>query len=291
MAKTFIEKKEALKRYNQLINIKLVAVSAFLLLAFILKIFFRIHFPDSVFFLICFIAISTIIYDLLFRQIKQPKTPQIINGYFVYLLLDSITLTIIIYIIGGVTWTGFVYYGLYIYFGFLLFPRIYSISYTFYCIFLYTLLVVIQYLGIFPHRYIFSSEEMVPQNLNYVFASWAVAVIFLCILGFYGNVFYEILQKKIERLQKTQKILTEERASLEVRVNAKTKELLEEREGLGEKIKERTKELEEGGKELSKRIVELERFHKVAVGRELKMRALKKEIEKLEKALKKSSSR
>lgn len=291
MAKTFIKKEEVLIRYNQLIDIKLLAVSAFLLLAFILKIFFRVPFPDSLFFLICLLAISTIVYDLVFRQIKEPKTPQIINGYFVYLLFDSITLTMIIYIIGGVTWTGFVYYGLYIYFGFLLFPRIYSIFYTFYCSFLYTALVITQYLGIFPHRYIFSSEEIVPQNLNYVLASWAVAVIFLSILGLYGNVFYEILQKKIQGLQKNQTILKEERASLEVRVNAKTKELLEERESLEEKVKERTKESERGRKELAKRIVELERFHKVAVGRELKMRALKKEIEKLEKVLKKSSSR
>ena len=283
MAETFIKKEETLIRYNQLINIKLLAVSAFLLLALTLRIFLRIPFPDLLFFLISFIAISTITYDFLFRQIKEPKSSQIINSYFVYLLFDSITLTIIIYIIGGITWTGFIYYGLYIYFGFLLFPRIYSISYTFYCLFLYTLLVITQYLGIFPHRYIFSSEEMVPQNLNYVLTSWAVAVIFLWILGLYGDVFYKILQKKIEGLQKSQKILKEERASLEIRVNAKTKELLEERESLGEKVKERTGELQREREKLTKRVGELEGFHRLVVGRELKMTQLKREIGRLKK--------
>ncbi|HDZ54234.1 MAG TPA: hypothetical protein ENI19_00900 [Candidatus Nealsonbacteria bacterium] len=283
MAETFIKKEETLIRYNQLINIKLLAVSAYLLLVLILKIFFKIHFPDPVFFFICLIAISTIVYDLLFRQIKEPKTSQIIRGYFGYLLFDTITLTIIIYIIGGVTWTGFIYYGLYIYFGFLLFPRIYSISYTFYCSFLYTTLVIVQYLEILPYRYIFSSEEMVPQNLNYVVASWAVAVIFLLILGLYGDVFYKMLQKKIEGLQKTQKILEEERASLEIRVGARTKELWEERKSLEKKVKERTRELQRGREKLTKRVGELEEFHKLTVGRELKMTQLKREIERLKK--------
>jgi len=45
---------------------------------------------------------------------------------------------------------------------------------------------------------------------------------------------------------------------------------------LEEQVKERTKELQE-------KVEELERFHRLAVGRELKMIELKKEIEKLKK--------
>lgn len=45
-------------------------------------------------------------------------------------------------------------------------------------------------------------------------------------------------------------------------------------ESLEKKVKERTKELQE-------RVVELERFHKLTVGRELKMLELKKEIARL----------
>jgi PAS domain S-box-containing protein len=51
-------------------------------------------------------------------------------------------------------------------------------------------------------------------------------------------------------------------------------------ESLEEKVRERTKELQE-------KIKELEKFHKLAVGRELKMIELKKEIKRLKRELEK----
>jgi len=61
-------------------------------------------------------------------------------------------------------------------------------------------------------------------------------------------------------------------------------ELREAKTGLEEKVKERTKEIQE-------RVVELEKFNKLAVGRELKMIELKKEIEKLKEKLEKTKGR
>ena len=55
-------------------------------------------------------------------------------------------------------------------------------------------------------------------------------------------------------------------------------------EGLEEKVEERTQELQE-------KIEELERFQRLAVGRELKMVALKEEIEKLKEELEKAKGR
>ena len=52
----------------------------------------------------------------------------------------------------------------------------------------------------------------------------------------------------------------------------------EEKKSLEQKVKRRTKELQE-------KIEELERFQKFAVGRELKMIELKKELEKLKEGL------
>jgi len=60
--------------------------------------------------------------------------------------------------------------------------------------------------------------------------------------------------------------------------------LKELQEKLEEKVKERTKELEE-------KIVQLETFQRLTVGRELKMIELKKEIEKLRTQLKKVEKR
>jgi hypothetical protein len=70
------------------------------------------------------------------------------------------------------------------------------------------------------------------------------------------------------------------RTTLEIKVEARTKELKELSENLEEQVKVRTKELQE-------KIEELERFHGLAVGRELKMISLKEEIEKLKKELEK----
>lgn len=292
MKQIIADKKDILKRYHQMIDVRFPALTAFLAAIIILKTLINAPFPDSLFLLISFMAISTIVYDFSFRQIKNPRVAQIVNGYFAYMLFDVVILTIVIYILGGVTWIGFIYYGLYIYIGFLLFPRSYSIFFVFYCSVLYTLLVIGQHLEIFQSQVIFSTEERIPQNFYYVLTTWMGAVMFLWVLGYYGDAFYKILQNKIEDLQKAKILIEEARISLGIRVKAKTRELWEKRENLEEKVRERTKELEQERKNLAQRITELERFHKVAVGRELKMRALKKEIKKLEeKPSGKSSSR
>jgi len=78
----------------------------------------------------------------------------------------------------------------------------------------------------------------------------------------------------VDGLKASQIALEEERALLEIKVGARTKELEEFTESLEEKIKERTGELE-------KKLVELEGFRKITIDRELKMILLKKEIKKL----------
>ncbi len=83
----------------------------------------------------------------------------------------------------------------------------------------------------------------------------------------------------VKELKQTQDLLEEERASLEIKVKARTRALEEERQLLEEKVKERTKELKE-------RIEELEKFHRLAVGRELKMIELKQKLKALEERLK-----
>ena len=75
-------------------------------------------------------------------------------------------------------------------------------------------------------------------------------------------------------LKKMYQEIEETKASLEIKIKARTKEL-EELAGKREEI------IEERVKEIRKRTEELEKFQKIAVGRELKMVELKKEISKL----------
>lgn len=93
----------------------------------------------------------------------------------------------------------------------------------------------------------------------------------------------EILERKVkertDELEKTRKKLEEAKTVLEIKVKARTKELNEFTEDLEGQIEKRTKEFQE-------RVEELEKFHKITVGRELKMIELKKEIKKMKEAAK-----
>lgn len=91
--------------------------------------------------------------------------------------------------------------------------------------------------------------------------------------------FYKGLEEKV---QERTKELEEARASLEIKVRARTKELQELTERQEETIEKRTEEIKE-------RMGELERFHRLVIGRELKMVELKKEIKELKEALKRHS--
>ncbi len=83
----------------------------------------------------------------------------------------------------------------------------------------------------------------------------------------------------IEYLRQMQEKLEDAKASLEIKIKARTKELEELTEQQEEIIKERTKELQE-------KINELQKFQRLTVGRELKMTELKREIKRLTDQLK-----
>jgi HAMP domain-containing protein len=88
---------------------------------------------------------------------------------------------------------------------------------------------------------------------------------------------YKSLEQKVKEATRE---LEETKMALEIKVAARTRELRELAESLEEKVRERTKELE-------RKVLELEKFQKLAIGRELRIIELKKEIKRLKEELEK----
>ncbi|MCK4891427.1 MAG: hypothetical protein KAS78_02045 [Candidatus Pacebacteria bacterium] len=116
-----------------------------------------------------------------------------------------------------------------------------------------------------------------------------LGILFLS-LGMVGVVTKSLQDNLIGLLQAQDEIesakssIEESKIVLEIKVKARTRELRELSENLDKQIKERTKKLQEKNKEL-------EKFNELAVGRELKMIKLKKEIEELKKNRKEDEGR
>ena len=98
-------------------------------------------------------------------------------------------------------------------------------------------------------------------------------------IGQLASAFNEMVVK----LREARNRLEDERTVLEIQVNARTRQLREQAEALKKENEEKTKDLKE-------RLEELERFHKLTVGGELRMIELKQEIKKLKKELEKYKS-
>jgi len=285
MNEILIEKRELLRRHSQITNIRFPTISFFLLLLLVFTIFFNLQVPKILFFFISLMLITTLIYSLIFERIKSPSVPLIINSHFAFMLFDIINISIVIYLLGGVFWIGFIFYAFYAYINFLILPQKYAMFLIAFCSFLYILVIVGQYLNVYQYKLIFPPEKMSTNNNSFLLASGATTISFLWLIGYYGDAFYKILKEKIDDLQKIRKLLEEERFSLEIKVRARTREIQEARLSLEGKVEERTKELDKEKKELARKVAELEKFHRLAVNRELKMRELKKENEEMREIL------
>jgi signal transduction histidine kinase len=214
---------------------------------------------------------------LSFKRFKDKFPGLTVDIYFVGTCLDILSLTIIIYFLGGLSWIGPFFYSLVIINVFWFLPvdkAIFVIGLSFFSL---ASLISLGYFEVIPNFYVFSPTENI-QNFYYFFTTALGAATIVFFLSYGSNTFRRILDDQIENLQMAEKKLQEVKEVLAIEVQERTEDLEREKKRLEEEVKKRTKELEERKKVAQAKAEELGKFHNMAVERELEMVQLKEEI-------------
>lgn len=159
------------------------------------------------------------------------------------------------------------------------------ISFYFIVIFLTLLLffrnpfLILYILSIYSLVFFFWPEYFSLEKEIFLLIEGGVLIILAFILRDYHFYFWKFFEFE-----------QEEKIILEIRLAAKTRHLKEEREKLAEEVKKRTQKLAETSAKLKERVKELEKFYKLTIGRELRIKELKKEVKELKEKLKKYES-
>jgi hypothetical protein len=197
--------------------------------------------------------------------------------YFIYdIFVEQSILAFIVYNTGGVEGFGGIFFLFPIVYTSIVFPRGRALLVYTVAGFYYLLLVLLPYFNIIPFQYYFNSGIDLHNNQKYVIDSILFTIATFYLVGLAANLIADLLKKRATELEIVKGELEKERATLEIKVRARTNELEEIAKELDERVKERTKELEKEKRDL-------EEFNKLATGRELKMIELKKQIMELKK--------
>jgi len=230
------------------------------------------------------ILAPTILVYLYLLSKKAHKTKEVENICLAYLISNTILYTFIIHYMGGVEGIGIFLYSFLIIEASIILPTKRSFLVILTAIISFSALGFLEYYKVIPHYEFFLTGPEVYDNFSYLLFIIVFGAIFAfnysgLIARRFSNVYREVsdtLNKERVELVKAQSQLKESKDTLEVRVEARTKELEEFSRNLEGKVEQRTKELQE-------KIKELEKFHKFTVGRELKMTELKEEIKNFER--------
>jgi hypothetical protein len=281
MRNNLLYSEEIVEKFYAYIDRAIIIKIGYLLLIFFLRWLNVYSAPEIVFIALSLMALNSLVIGIWFERFSvELKT--ILSFLFLATILDIFLLTIIIYYLGEIE---FMYYTFFILLSFIVFARFQAITIAILTIFLFLGSVVLRYFQVIPvHPPGFLPEEQTFYNFPYILTNTLTFIITLSFLGYFSHGFYRMMAKRITLLRQTQRTLEEERASLEIRVEARKKDLEIEKESLGRRVRERKKELAKERETLEERIKELERFQRVAGGREMKIKELEKEIAKLRKS-------
>lgn len=232
------------------------------------------------------LLIPALFWDLLLLRTTDLKetVTRVNRTYLVFLVMETTFIMWILQVSGSLPFTGaallitlfFIPYYSYTRRNYIWAAVLFSIA-------LYLVINLLENFGVLIPLDINNVGENVFKNRALLRSNLITVIPMMALIIYLVDALVRKLQGAINLLTVKEKELQTAKSALEIKVKIRTRELEEERQSLGKKVKERTAELDRERKELAKRIFELERFHKLAVGREMKMRELKKEIEKLKK--------
>jgi hypothetical protein len=167
----------------------------------------------------------------------------------------------------------------------------YSYFFFFFCLLLLIIFGFLEYFNVhpiyssYPVEHLYHHYQIRSTLLSLIMAGILFAIIQSRLENFWSMFRKQTKELKLlnikleEKVKERTKELEDAKSILEIKVQARTKELKELADNLESQVKKRTQELQE-------RVNELERFHQLTVGRELKMVELKEKIRELEEKLK-----
>jgi len=258
------EKKEAIERVDRVLRQRIFTTLLLIPCFFWFKTFSNVVPTINLILALC-VGVTLVIFPPVYFVKKKKNILSAKSIYLIIAITFGVELLLLFFIFYLLMPLLISHFGSVIYYPVTLFFSLYIIvsnpifnsriySYFFFCL---TFLMIItlaafEYFGLYPSYPAFPVETLyrTGQLKNITFSLLFPLLIF-SVIQFYIDNFWEAFRKQAKELKK---------------LNME----------LEERVKERTKELQ-------KRVNQLERFHKLTIGRELKMIELKKRIKELEK--------
>lgn len=272
---------EELKSSQTTIRLVLAIFVIFVLVTAYIKFILKVPLPPFIFILFFIWMLLYLFYYYYVTQRKQNET-NLRTLYLIRSIIDIFLITVIIHFLGGVEWIGAIFYLAVLSWASATLSKNKVFALSFMAVFFYLVLALLEYSGFLSHSTSFGPSAGLYQNPIYILIQISVlTIIFLFVSQNYGTL-ANSLKKKQGELMKAHARIEEAKNILEIKVKARTKEL-QALTGKQERV------IEEKTRDLQERVDQLERIHRLSVGRELKMIELKKEIKKLKEPLKQGS--